>query len=150
MGFAGLTPFSALPIVPFSFFSALLAKRLWIIFNLLCLATSIELFRRVTSLGRRRLWLLSLLAVFPLRTSFLLGQMHLLLLLLIALAYYFHRRGRVVASATCLSIAGSLKIYPHVLASIFYGRSNGDRQWQCSARRCSCSGLAIYGLAARP
>ena len=29
VGFAGLTPFSALPVVPFSFFSALLAKRLW-------------------------------------------------------------------------------------------------------------------------
>src|ERR1700685_1456808 len=30
VGFAGLTPFSALPVVPFSFFSALAAKRLWI------------------------------------------------------------------------------------------------------------------------
>src|SRR5215469_3371941 len=70
VGFAGLTPFSALPIVPLSVFSALTAKRIWIIINLLFLAASAELLHRSTSFGRRRICLLSLLAVLPLRTSF--------------------------------------------------------------------------------
>jgi len=71
VGFAGLTPFSALPVVPFSIFSPIVAKRLWILTNVLFLCSSVELLSRVTSLGRRRIWLLALLAVFPLRTSFL-------------------------------------------------------------------------------
>ena len=33
VGFAGLTPFSALPVVPLTIFSALTAKRIWIVLN---------------------------------------------------------------------------------------------------------------------
>src|SRR5215472_16180685 len=33
VGFAGLTPFSALPILPLSIYSALAAKRIWIVTN---------------------------------------------------------------------------------------------------------------------
>jgi hypothetical protein len=126
VGFAGLTPFSALPVVPFSLFSAIAAKRLWILINLLLLCSSIELLNRVTSLGRRRIWLLSLLAIFPLRTSFLLGQMHLLVLFLLVSAYYFHRKGRQIACGVCLSIAGVLKIYPLLLGGYFLWK----RQWR--------------------
>ncbi len=98
VGFAGLTPFSALPVVPLALFPAIVAKRLWILANVLFLGSSVELLSRVTTLGRRRVWLLALLAIFPLRTSFLFGQMHLLVLLLLASAYYFHRKGK----ADCL------------------------------------------------
>ncbi len=126
VGFAGLTPFSALPIVPFSLFSAIVAKRLWILTNLLLLCSTVELLSRVTSLGRRRVWLLSLLAVFPLRTSFLLGQMHLLVLFLLVSAYYFHRKGRQIACGACLSIAGALKIYPLLFGGYFLFK----RQWR--------------------
>src|SRR5215469_7796111 len=80
VGFAGLTPFSALPLVPLSFFAALTAKRIWIAGNLLLLGAAVEALNQVTVLGRRRIWLLCLLCVFPLRTSFLLGQMHLVVL----------------------------------------------------------------------
>jgi len=126
VGFAGLTPFSALPVVPFSIFPAIVAKRLWIVTNVLMLGSSIELLNRVTSLGRRRIWLLALLALFPLRTSFLFGQMHLLLLFLLVSAYYFHRKGRQIACGICLSIAGVLKIYPLLLGGYFLCK----RQWR--------------------
>src|SRR5580704_18591822 len=56
VGFAGLTPFSALPVVPFSILPAIVAKRLWILANLLFLGSSVELMSRVTTLGRRRIW----------------------------------------------------------------------------------------------
>jgi hypothetical protein len=126
VGFAGLTPFSALPVVPFSIFSPIVAKRLWILTNVLFLCSSVELLSRVTSLGRRRIWLLALLAVFPLRTSFLFGQMHLLVLFLLVSAYYFHRKGRQIACGVCLSIAGVLKIYPLLLGGYFLWK----RQWR--------------------
>ncbi len=126
VGFAGLTPFSALPVVPFSIFSPIVAKRLWILTNVLFLCSSVELLSRVTSLGRRRIWLLALLAVFPLRTSFLFGQMHLLVLFLLVSAYYFHRKGRQIACGVCLSIAGVLKIYPLLFCGYFLWK----RQWR--------------------
>ena len=126
VGFAGLSPFSALPVVPFSIFPAIVAKRLWIVVNVLFLFSSVELLSRVTSLGRRRIWLLALLAVFPLRTSFLLGQMHVLVLLLLIAAYYFHRKGRQIACGVCLAIAGALKVYPLLLAGYFLWK----KQWR--------------------
>ncbi len=126
VGFAGLTPFSALPVVPFSIFSAIVAKRLWMLASVLFLGSSVELLSRVTSLTRRRIWLLALLAVFPLRTSFLFGQMHLLVLLLLVSAYYFHRMERPIACGVCLAIAGVLKIYPLLLG--------GYLLWKCKWR----------------
>jgi Glycosyltransferase family 87 len=126
VGFAGLTPFSALPVVPLSIFSAIVAKRLWILANLLFLTAVVELLNQVTSLGRRRIWALCLLAVIPLRTNFLYGQMHLLVLLLLVLAYYFHRNRRPLACGVCLSIAGSLKVYPLLLGVYFVWK----KQWR--------------------
>jgi Glycosyltransferase family 87 len=126
VGFAGLTPFSVLPVVPLALLPALVAKRLWILANVLFLGSTVELLSRVTTLGRRRVWLLALLAIFPLRTSFLFGQMHLLVLLLLASAYYFHRRGRQIACGVCLAIAGVLKIYPLLLGGYFAWK----RQWR--------------------
>jgi hypothetical protein len=140
VGFAGLSPFSALPVAPLSVFSAIVAKRLWIIANLLFLGASIELLSRVTSLGRRRVCLLALLAVFPLRTSFLYGQMHLLVLVLVVAAYYFHRRERPIACAVCLAFAGALKIYPLLLGGYFLWK----RQWR-AAFALLCATLLLVG-----
>jgi hypothetical protein len=92
----------------------------------LFLGSTVELLSRVTTLGRRRIWLLALLAIFPLRTSFLFGQMHLLVLLLLASAYYFHRKGRQIPCGVCLAIAGVLKIYPLLLGGYF----GWKRQWR--------------------
>jgi Glycosyltransferase family 87/WD40-like Beta Propeller Repeat len=139
VGFAGLTPFSALPVLPLSFFSALTAKRLWILANLLLLGSSIELLNKVTSLGRRRVWLLCLLAVFPLRTSFLLGQMHVFVLFLLVLAYYFHRKGNQIACGVCLSLAGAVKVYPLLFVLYFLWK----RQWRSAFAMVSAALLFL-------
>ena len=141
VGFAGLTPFSALPIVPLSWVSALAAKRLWIVVNLLLLGSTIELLNRTTFLGRRRIWLLCLLAIIPLKTSFLLGQMHLLVLSLLVLAYYSHRTGKRILCGVCLSIAGALKIYPLLFAVYFLGK----RQWR-TAVTMLVAALMLLGI----
>ena len=147
VGFAGLTPFSALPVVPFSIFSAIVAKRLWMLASVLFLGLSVELLSRVTALTRRRIWLLALLAVFPLRTSFLFGQMHLLVLLLLVSAYYFHRTERQVACGVCLAIAGVLKIYPLLLGGYLLWK----RQWRpvfamlCATVFLVCVGYLWFG-----
>jgi hypothetical protein len=141
VGFAGLTPFSALPVVPLSFFSALIAKRLWVLANLLLLVSSVELLHKVTSLGRRRVWLLCLLAVFPLRTSFLLGQMHLFVLFCLVLAYYFYRKGSWIACGVCLTLAGAVKVYPLLFILYFVWK----RQWRLAFATVSAA-LVFLGI----
>jgi len=126
VGFAGLTPFSALPILPLAMFSALTAKRLWIVFNLGLLAASVDLLSRVTTLSKRRVWLIALLAILPLRTSFLYGQMHIAVLFLMALAYFFERRNREWLGGLCIALAGALKIYPLFFLLYFLWK----RQWR--------------------
>jgi hypothetical protein len=139
VGFAGLTPWSAFPIVPLSIFSALTAKRIWILINLAMLASSVELLYRATVLGRRRVWLIALLAVLPLRTSFLYGQMHLLVLFLMVLAYVLHRCGRAVWCGVCIALAGALKIYPLLFVLFFLWK----RQWRTAAATTIAAGILV-------
>jgi Glycosyltransferase family 87/WD40-like Beta Propeller Repeat len=139
VGFAGLTPFSALPILPLSLLSALNAKRLWIVANLLFLGASVEVLHRTTTLGRRRVWLLCLACFFPLRTNFLLGQMHLLVLALLVFAYALNRKQKHVACGVCLGIAGMLKIYPLLLAAYFVWK----RQWRALLAMCCATGFLV-------
>jgi hypothetical protein len=142
VGFAGLTPWSALPIVPLSIFSALTAKRIWILINLGFLVASVELLHRSTALERRRIWLIALLAVLPLRTSFLYGQMHLLVLFLMVLAYFFHRHDRAVWCGVCIALAGALKIYPLVFVLFFLWK----RHWRPAVATMIAAGtLVIVG-----
>lgn len=141
VAFAGLTPFSALPILPYAAFSALEAKRLWILTNIFFLFATVEILVRVTQLGRRRVWLLTLLAVLPLRTSFLDGQMHILVLLLLVLAYFCHRRNKSIACGFFLSIAGALKVYPLLFAFYFLWK----RRWREVASMAGSS-LILLGI----
>jgi hypothetical protein len=126
VGFAGLTPFSALPVLPLAMFSALTAKRLWIVINLCLLIASVDLLSRVTTLSKRRIWLIALLAILPLRTSFLYGQMHIAVLFLMALAYFLERRNREWLGGLCIALAGALKIYPLFFVLYFLWK----RQWR--------------------
>jgi len=147
MGFAGLTPFSAWPVLPLTFFKALTAKRIWIVLNLIFLGVSVELLHRCTALGRRRVWIIALLAIVPLRTSFLYGQMHIVVLLLLALAYFFLERRRSIGCGVCVALAGALKIYP-LLFLLYFG---WKRQYRVvlSMLVCGCAviaaGLVTFG-----
>ncbi len=149
VGFAGLTPFSALPVVPSRPLLGYRREAACGYWPMCCSCVRVvELLSRVTALGRRRIWLLALLAIFPLRTSFLFGQMHLLVLLLLVSAYYFDRKGRQIACGVCLAIAGVLKIYPLLL----FGYLLWKRQWRpVFAMLCATVFLvasAIYGSVA--
>ena len=72
VAFALLTPFSLLPVLPFSSLPPLLAKRGWLLLNLVLLGLSAYLLRRMSRLSARRLAILIFLAITPSarRTSF--------------------------------------------------------------------------------
>ena len=139
VGFAGLTPFSALPVLPLAVFSALTAKRLWIVLNLGLLVASVEFLFRVTTLSRRRIWLIVLLAILPLRTSFLYGQMHIAVLFLMTLAYFFERRNREWLGGFCIALGGALKIYPLLFVLYFLWK----RQWRSVIATISSAVLIV-------
>ena len=140
VGFPGLTPFSALPIVPLTFFTALTAKRIWILLNLGMLAASAELLHRSTTLRRRFVWIITLLAIVPLRNSFLFGQMHISVLMLMVAAYFFYIRRRDVACGTCVALAAALKVYP----ILFFGYFLVKRRWRVAlATACSLAIVVI-------
>ena len=126
IGFVGLTPFSALPVLPLTWLDALEAKRVWLVLNLALLAASIYGMQRITSLGTLRVALIAFLAIIPLRNSFLLGQMHLLVLALLVLAYWLCVRKNWAGCSLALAIAASLKIYPVFFVFYFLRK----REWK--------------------
>ncbi len=139
VGFLGLTPFSALPIVPLSWLPVLEAKRIWIICNVVLLATGVYLLARQSGLSYRTACLIALCAVIPLRTSFLFGQMHILVLLLLAAAYAFHMRGRQIGSGCCIAIAAVLKVYPVFFCIYFLIK----RRWKALGAALAAMALCL-------
>lgn len=119
VGFLGLTPFSALPLVPFASFPVLEAKRIWLVCNVAILAGSLELLRRQTGIGRADGWVVALCALIPLQTSFLYGQMHLLVLALLVAAYVSYMRGWQICCGLCIAVAAALKVYPLLFCLYF-------------------------------
>jgi len=126
VGFLGLTPFSAFPIIPLSSLPVLEAKRVWIVCNVALLAVAIELLKRQTRMRRGTVWVIALGAVIPLETSFLLGQMHILVMALLVVAYVSHMRGRQISTGCCIALAAALKIYPILFCLYFVLK----RQWK--------------------
>ncbi len=112
VGFAPNPPFCALPIAPLAALPPLAAKRVWLILSLFFMALSVWALQRVTTLGWRRVSLLSLLCIIPLHSNFLLGQFYVLVLLLICVAYYASRSGQPFVSGLLLAIAAMLKLFP--------------------------------------
>jgi len=124
--FTLLTPFSLLPVSPFSQLPPLQAKHCWLVVNLALLALTGFLLDRMTRLGARRIAILAFLAMVPLRTNFLFGQEYVLLLFLFTFAAWSYLKDAPATSGAILAVAGALKIYP-CLFLFFYARK---RQWR--------------------
>jgi hypothetical protein len=129
VGFFTLTLYSAMPIVPFATLSPLSAKRCWLVINLILLALTGFLLRRMTALGRMQSAILLLLAIQPLRTHFLYGQLHVLVLFLLVLALWLYLNARPAATGVLLALASAIKIYP-ILFVFYFVRK---RQWRAVA-----------------
>ncbi|MBV8675035.1 MAG: DUF2029 domain-containing protein, partial [Acidobacteriaceae bacterium] len=139
VGFLGLTPFSALPLVPLSWLPVLAAKRVWLVFNVALLAGVVHLLSRQCGSNDRRTWLIALCAVIPLRTSFEFGQMHILVLALLAAAYLCHMRGRQIGSGCCIAVAAALKVYPIFFCIYFVVK----RRWKALTAAVLFLGLCL-------
>ena len=134
--FVPLTLPSALVVAPLTGLSPLVAKRCWTFVNLIFLILVALLLTRITRLNWINIALLMCLSFFSLRNNFLLGQLHLLLLLLLTLAAWLHFQKRHFWGGVTLAVAAALKLYPGLFLIFFLFK----RQWR------AVTGLAV-GLA---
>ena len=129
VGFAPSTFPSALPVWLWCTLPPLQAKHWWLGANLAFLLLIGGLLTRMTKLGWVRVALLMFLMFIPLRSNFLLGQMHLLVLLLLTLAAWLYFGKRPFLSGLSLAIAAALKLYPALFLIYFLGK----KQWRAAA-----------------
>jgi len=114
-----LTLPSALVVSPLSSLPPLQAKRWWLLANLVFMGLTLVLLIRSTRLGLQRTALVMFLALVPLCSNFLLGQMHVLVLLLLTTAAWLYFEDRPFTSGLVLALATALKIYPGLFLIFF-------------------------------
>ncbi len=129
VGFVPSTLPSAIVVEPLTFLPPLAAKRCWIIANGIFLILTGLLLTRMTALSGRRVAIIISLAFVALRSNFLLGQMHLLVLLLLTCAaWLFFRRWHFLSGFT-LALAAALKVYPALFLLFFILK----RRWRAAS-----------------
>jgi hypothetical protein len=124
-----LTLPSALAVLPLSSLPPLQAKRCWLLLNLAFLGLTFVILARTTKLGARRVGLLMFMALIPLRSNFIYGQMHVLVLLLLTLAAWLYFEGWSFSSGLALAVGAVLKIYPGLFLIFFLVK----KQWRAAA-----------------
>ena len=123
------TPVTMLPIVPLARFPVQTAKRAWLVLNLGFLASTFWLLSRVTRFSFAMVALVAFLGHGTLASNFLLGQYYVVLLFLLALAFYCLHRERAIGGGALVGLAFALKLYAGPFFLFFAAR----RQWKIFA-----------------
>lgn len=150
VGFAPSTLPSILPILLLSSLPPLQANHCWLVISLGSLFLAAVVLKKITNLTWRRIGVLTFLAVAPLHNNFLLGQVHILMFLLLALAAWLYFKDWSFLSGTVLAAAAAMKIYPAFFLLFFLVK----RQWRAAAGlACGMCGawllsLGLFGAAA--
>ncbi len=147
VGFIPLTLFSSLVVAPLTALPILAAKRVWLAVSFLLLAAIGAILTRITKVGPRRIALLILIPIVPLRMHFHYGQQNVLLLFLVTLSAWAYFEERKFTAGAVLALASALKLYPAMLALLFVRK----RQWRalaglaCGVVVVAISALALFG-----
>lgn len=150
VGFAPSTLTSALLVEPLSSMPPLKANRWWLSVNLALLAVAGALLKGMSRLPWRRVGVVMFLAVAPLHNNFLLGQVHLVMLLLLALGAWLYFDDRHFLCGLALAAAAALKIYPALFLLFFLVK----KQWRagaglvCGALGAVLVSVCLFGTAA--
>ncbi len=143
VGFASSTPISVLAIVPLSSLPPLQANRWWLIMSFGFLLLTVAILKSTTSLTWRGIGILTFLSVAPLHSNFLLGQVYLLTLLLLAVATWLYFRDSPFLSGVALAAAAAINIYPALFLLFFLVK----KQWRAAAGlACGMAGLVLLSL----
>ena len=140
IGLSPITPFSTLSMWPVARFSALTAKRIWIVLNLGLLLPIGWLLHGMTRLDFRRIALIFVLSI-PLQRNLEFGQFYILLMLLITAACGAYLYKYRACAGALIAIAAACKIFPTIFVVLFIRR----RDWRALAS-FAVTGAAAIGL----
>lgn len=119
--FAPFPPPTAFVMLPMAVFEPISAKRIWTIINILLLIPLVRLFSKVSGLTNRQSLLFILMSGIALVNNFYLGQIYLLILLFMFVA--FVEVGKNKLAGLCLAAGIALKYFPVViLPSMFVAK----------------------------
>jgi len=121
--FSTFPPSTAFIMVPMAKLEPLIAKRVWIIINIIFLAINVLLLQRIT--GWTYLWSANfiLLCGIGLANNFRFGQIYLILSGLVLLSYYLWYQKRQFFTGILLGLCTSIKYFPIVfIAAFLYNR----------------------------
>ncbi len=113
----------AIMIIPLALLPPEPATLMWFWINVALLILSTMLIIRMLELHRNRIYALALLigalVSYPVIFSIFVGQVNVLLLMLLALAWYFARRGTDLFAGIMIATASLIKIFPLCIALYF-------------------------------
>jgi hypothetical protein len=145
VGLAPWTMTSALLVLPLTALPPLTANRCWLAISFVLLLLAGFALKKITRLSSLRVGVIAFLAVAPLHDNFLLGQVHVALLLLITIAAWLYFGDRPFLCGVVLAVAAALRIYPALFLLFFVTK----KQWRAAAGfLCGFAGalLASAGL----
>jgi hypothetical protein len=144
VGFTNSTLTSALMVLPLSSLSPLQANRCWLVISLGFLFLAIAILKRITRLTWRRVGLLVFLAVAPLHSNFLLGQVHIIILFLLVVAAWLYFKNWHFWSGVVLAAAAAMKVYPALFVVLFLIKKQWRAAYGLVVGIAATSVLSIY------
>jgi len=111
VSFVPYPPLTALLMLPIARLEPLTAKLYWNILNLLLLALSILVIKKLVTLNVFSVGIIFFLSAYALANNFLFGQAYMLVLFCLVMFIYFMIKGRSLPAAVFLSLSIVLKFY---------------------------------------
>jgi Glycosyltransferase family 87/WD40-like Beta Propeller Repeat len=124
VGLGPITPFSMLATWPIATLPPLVAKRCWLMLNIVLVAAVAGLLRSLTRLSWRRILLVAALSA-PLNKNFLFGQYYVLLLFVLTLACWCYSRQKRFLSGLLIGVGFGLKLFPIFYLGYFLRKRDG-------------------------
>jgi hypothetical protein len=147
VGLGAITPFSTLVVWPLTSMPPLTAKRFWLSLNLGFVLGITLLLRSLTQISWRRIALITFLSE-PLQKNLIYGQYYILLLFVLALAFWCYVRRKRFFSGLLIGLAFGLKLFPLIYLIYFLRK----KDWSAFAGGIIGSAgagivsLAVFGL----
>jgi len=124
--FAPFPPPTAFILTPLAIFEPLQAKRIWLMINIALIFLIIRLIKNISGLDKNSSLLLLLCTGVGLANTLMLGQVYLLLLFSMLLAYQLYQKSKSVSIGLLLGSGISIKYFPLVFVpSLIH-----DRKWK--------------------
>lgn len=120
--FTPFPPVTSVLMLPLSGMNPLMAKRVWVLINVILLILAIRLTSKVFGFNYELSSFFVVLSGASLALNFRLGQFYLLILLLLLVTYKDYQKGRFAGSALLLSAITIIKYFPLVFISGFLKR----------------------------